>query len=177
MASRLSMCDRPSMRSNVLYIEKLKGNDCQKFVVYSSGLYGFWTHWTDKGTVPCWEDHSLCEGGHKEQTLRQNFLLQGFSEKKGKQVFVYLTPAAAEGLLAQLTEKETLRGMVIRVTRTSANNGRLVCEILRDCATRRIVAKELDPFDSIMNFLKVSDEKRDPNRSLGTIPLPMEDVA
>ena len=165
------------MRKDVLYIEKLKGNDSQQFVVYSGNLFGFWTHWTDKGTVPCWEDHSLCEGGHKEQTLRQNFLLQAFSTKKGKQVFIYLTPAAAEGLLAQLEHEELLRGLVVRVTRTNKDNGRLTCEILRDMAKRRIVAHEIDPFDSIMNFLKVSDEKRDPNRSLGTIPLPMEDVA
>jgi hypothetical protein len=104
-------------------------------------------------------------------------LLQAFSTKKGKQVFIYLTPAAAEGLLAQLEHEELLRGLVVRVTRTNKDNGRLTCEILRDMAKRRIVAHEIDPFDSIMNFLKVSDEKRDPNRSLGTIPLPMEDVA
>jgi hypothetical protein len=169
----IATCDTPTHRATILRIVRLEGDDRQSFVVYSNALRGFLSHWTGTKTVICWEDHSLCEGGHKAETQRENFLLHAWSVKEGKQVFVYLTPTAAEELLMQVGDGQTLRGLRITVWRTAKSKGRLHVNIEGGyTGDARKIPPELDPYDSIMRFLKVPDVDRVNRRSLGSFPEP-----
>ncbi len=167
----LSRVDRPTRNRSVLWVERLKKDDQQSFILASAKLFGFHTHWTGAKTVPCWQNHDFCEGGHKEESLRENFLLQAWSLKRGKMVFLYLTPQAAEQLEDQVGAGVTLRGVPVVVTRTKANNGRLNIVVSEFTTAQKLSTREVDPWESIMVFLKVPREIRDQRRSLGTIPV------
>jgi hypothetical protein len=169
----ISQCPLPKVKESVFYIERLQGNDTQSFVVYGSKIWGYYTHWNGTKCVPCWEDHSYCDGGHKEHTLRENYLLQVYSAKKQKQVFLYLTPGGVLSLQSQVPEGHPYRGLVIRVYRTTKGNGRLRCEVERFAEQRKVDAPDVDPYESVMALLKVPEEVwKERRRSLGTIPDP-----
>jgi hypothetical protein len=165
----LSTCDGVEPREGILYVEKGTPGDYRDFVIYSPALRGFWTHYTSKGTVPCYADHSLCPGGHKDSTLRQNFLLHAWDVKKQKQVFAYLTPGAAQSLLLQVGKGVSMRGLMIRVSKTPGKNGRMHVKLVEtQCVDKRHIPPELDAYATIMNFLKVEDVDRPHKRSLAS---------
>lgn len=172
----LSRIDSPSRNALVLYIERLKGDDQQSFVIASKKLYGFYTHFTNKRSVPCWENHDWCEGGHSEETMRENFLVQAWSLKKNRMVFLYLTPGGARQLEDQVKPGTPLLGLPIIVTRTRKDNGRLNVQVSEFVTNKHIAGREIDPWESIMSFLKVPKAIRDQRRSLGSIPKPLLDV-
>lgn len=176
MKPQISTCSKPTLRQNVLFVERLVGNETKCYVIYSESMYGYLTHYNGK-TVPCWENHDYCEGGHKEETLRENFLLQAYSQTRGKQVFLYLTPGAAKQLLEQIPEGTSLRGLCIRVTRTEKNKGRLHVQVEEHKERRRLVTPLIDPRESIMRFLRVPKEVQEGQGRMDVIPLPAEDVA
>lgn len=153
-----------------LWVERLKGNDSQSFVLASNTLHGFYTHWTGSRNVPCWENHDFCDGGHKESTLRQNYMIRAWSLKKKKMVFLYLTPGAVMELEDQMGDEKQMMNIPIVVTRDARNNGLLHVQISQFTSTARISSKDLDPWESIMNLLKVPENIRQLRRSLGTIP-------
>lgn len=176
MTREISMCDAPTLRPNVLYIERLDADDQQTFVVYGSKIWGFETHYNGHRTVPCWADGS-CEGGCNEETKRQNFLLQCYSQKKGKQVFVYLTPSAYTQLMEQKAPSTPLRGLTLRVRRTEKKKGRLYVAVDEHAQAKRIVAEDINPKESIMRFLKVPRASQTHGNELVSIPLPEADLA
>ena len=176
MTAQLSRVDRPTRNKRVLWVEKLKGNDRQEFIIASEKLYGFHTHYNDR-TVPCWENHDFCEGGHTVGTLRENFLLRAWSLKRSKMVFLYLTPGAAEELEDQVEAGATFRGLPVIVTRSTKDNGRLHVLVSQFTTTQRISSTEIDPWESIMNFLRVPEEIRAQRRSLATIPVELRSRA
>lgn len=172
----LSTCDRPRIRKGILFIEKLKKNETQKFVCLSPVLRGFHTHYTkDCGTTPCYKDHSLCEPKHDPETLREYFLFHAFSSKKNKQVFVYLTPGAFDQVQVQIPDGCNLRGRMITVTRTDADNGRLnvkVGEVFYNDGNS--LPEEVDAYASIHNWMKIPlpDETRHPSLAGGGEHMP-----
>lgn len=170
MMHRLSSCGAPRARGDVLWVERLKGGDNQSFIVVSNKVYGFYTHWTGAKTVPCWENHDLCEGGHTENTLRENYFLQCWSLKSNKAVFLYLTPEARNQFFAQTNAGKGYVGIKLNVRRTGAKNGRLIIEVDDNSLPKLIRCKELDPYISVLTFLKVPKQMIEQARSLGTIP-------
>jgi hypothetical protein len=170
MQSKLTPCGAPKMRGDILWVERLKGGEESKLVVCSNKVYGFYTHWTGSRTVPCWENHDLCEGGHTENSLRENYFVQCWSQKKNKQVFLYLTPEARNQFFAQMEGNKSFLGQTIVVRRTGAKNGRLLVELAQYAEPKLIRVKELDPYLSVLTFLKVPSQMIEAARSLGSIP-------
>lgn len=168
--NRLSSCGAPRMRGDVLWVERLKGGEEGKYVICSNKMYGFYTHWTGQRTVPCWENHDNCEGGHDDNSLRENYFLQCWSTKKNKQVFLYLTPEARNQFFAQVEGGKSFQGLTIIVRRTGAKNGRLLVELAQYQEPKLIRAKEIDPYVSVLTFLKVPKQMIEQARSLGSIP-------
>jgi hypothetical protein len=167
---RLSTCNEPRARGDLLWVERLKGGEEGKYVVTGHRVYGFYTHWTGQRTVPCWENHDLCEGGHSENTLRENYFLQCWSLKKNKGVFLYFTPEARNQFFAQVEGSKSFQGVTLIVKRTGAKNGRLNVELSQYDQPKLIRTKELDPYLSVLTFLKVPRQLIEAARSLGTIP-------
>jgi hypothetical protein len=175
---KLSTCSTPTPRHTVLWFVRLTGNEREKFVCYSPQLRGFFTHWTGKKTVACFEDRSLCEGGHKEETVRENFYVHAWSMKLGKQVFVYLTPSAAEEMEMQAGKNKDWKGLQFDVFRTPSDKGRLHVHVQGHSLSivKQGVPPEVDAYDSIMRFLKTPDSDRKFRRSLASYPQPESDV-
>lgn len=162
----LSTCDRPRPRKGILFIERLKAMESRKFLCYSPVLRGFLTHYTEAcGTTPCYKDKSMCQPKHDEETLREYFLFHAYCTKKKKQVFVYLTPGAFDQVQMQIPDGALLRGRVITVTRTDADNGRLNVTVGETYFTNgQTLPEELDAYASIHNWMKIPlpDETKHP---------------
>lgn len=170
MKEQMTSCPRPARDRTVLWVERLKGNDEQEFILASNELYGYYTHWIGARNVPCWKNHDFCEGGHTEASLRQNYVIRAHSQKRNKMVFLYLTPGAVIELEDKLGDEKEWKGIPLIVTRDSRNNGLLHVRVSVYRERQRISSKDLDPWESIMNFLKVPKHVRDQRRHLGTIP-------
>lgn len=170
MERKLSTCGAPRARGDILWVDKLKGGEEGKYLICSNKVYGFFSHWTGQRTVPCWENHDLCEGGHNENTLRENYFLQCWSMQKNKGVFLYLTPEARNQFYAQVETTKSFNGLTIVVKRTGAKNGRLNVELAQYVEPKILRVKELDPYLSVLTFMRVPKQLIDQARSLGSIP-------
>lgn len=127
----ISRREEPQHKEGVLWVECLKGNESQKFEVYSPAIMGCEMHWMPniRRTVPCFENHDLCPGGHSEKTLKWRAYVHAYSLKRKRQVFVQLTWDAWCSWKSQLPDGKILRGSLIQVHRTNADNGRLWVEV------------------------------------------------
>jgi len=135
-------------------VERLSGSDSQQFLVYSPELRGFLTHFVAGRNVPCFGDDSLCEGGCKTANLRENFLLHAWSLKRSRQVFIYLTPGAAEQIIDQIAPGGSLRGRMLRLTRSRTDKGRLRAELGELAEGLKSIPPEKDFMASALNLLK-----------------------
>jgi len=70
MKSKLNRQSALPPPKEVLWVERLKGSERGKYTVYSPHIDVFFTHWIGR-TVPCYSDHSRCEGGHAEREARK----------------------------------------------------------------------------------------------------------
>lgn len=172
----LSTCDRPRPRKGIYFIERLVKLESRKFLCYSPCLQGFRTHYTKaEGTTPCYADHSMCIPKHDEETLREYFLFHAWCPKKKRQVFVYLTPGAFDQVQMQIPENATLRGRMITVSRTDADNGRLnvqVGEVFYN--NGQTLPEEADPYLSIHNWMRIPlpDQTKHPKLAGGGEEMP-----
>jgi hypothetical protein len=177
MSSKLNRQDKPPASKEVLWVETVKGGQSQKFKVYSPTFYGVWVHYNPKpkGTKPCFEDHALCDGGHEEETLRWYAYLHCWSFKLGRQCFLQMTKAAAEMLQEQVKEGTTYRGLVIEVTRSAADNGRLTCRTNEWMTSNgKTMPQAMDPTKSLFHFWRVEQRVERLNHRLfgGEITFP-----
>ena len=127
----LTRSNTPPGKTGVWWIECLKGNDVQKFLVYSPEVQGLEMHWrpAERRTVPCFQNHDLCPGGHSEKTRKWRCYVFAFSYKRHKNVFVQLTKDAWDSWLSQVKPGASLRGSTINVHRSEKDNGRLWVEV------------------------------------------------
>jgi hypothetical protein len=123
--------DRPAKDPNILWVECPEANTSSRFVIYSPQHMGMEMHWFPEQhrTVPCFEDHSLCPGGHNPNTVKWRAYLHAHSERRDEAVFLQLTDEAMKSWLKKLRPGVTLRGQIITVHRTTKKNGRLWVEV------------------------------------------------
>jgi hypothetical protein len=151
---KLRTVKAPTRRPDVLWVERLTGNDSQQFVIYSPELRGFVTHFVAGRNVPCFHPDHECDGGHLETNLRENYLLHAWSLKRKRQVFVYLTPGAAEQLQEQLAPGASLRGRFLRLTRTTSKKARLHADLGEVAEGVKSIPPEKDFQASALNLLR-----------------------
>ncbi len=127
----ISRSDVAPHKEGVLWVECLGGAESHKFTVFSPCVQGVNMHWLarEKRTVPCFQNHDLCPGGHSEKNLKWRCYVHAYSHKRHKQVFVQLTDDAWQSWLHQLREKQNLRGQTIILHRSEKKNGRLWVEV------------------------------------------------
>lgn len=119
----------PPRRRDVYFVESPKANESLCYTVWSVEIYPVYTHWTGTHTVPCYQDHSLCDGGHKLLNMRWKGYLFGYSHERAEPVFAQLTQEAANQLMDQIADGTSLRGLRIRLSRSKKNKGRLSCHL------------------------------------------------
>jgi hypothetical protein len=127
----LSRSATPPGNEGVYWVECLKGDDKQKFLVYSPEVQGVNMHWrpAERKTVPCFVNTAYCPGGHSEKTRKWRCYVFAHSYRKHKPVFVQLTKDAWTSWLHQLKPGANMRGSTINVCRSAKDNGRLWVEV------------------------------------------------
>lgn len=161
-APALSAAPNRPGHKDCLWVQKTDPGDKDTFLALAPAMQGMWTHWRGegRGSVICFEDHSLCAGGHDEGTLRWHGFLHAMHYEKNRQCFCYFTPEGARHFLDQLNEEEPLRGLKFVVRRAKKKNGPFYVEIC-DGPTpdMRRMAKHRDARASIYRYFKIQPPK------------------
>jgi len=166
----LNRSNVPPRPKDVLWIERLKGTESLRFTCYSKSFWGLWTHWSGSRTVPCFENHDHCIGGHDEATMRWKGYLHGWSQRKNRVCFCEFTPGAARELLEQVPDRQSLRGLHLIVSRTKTSKGRLHCSIDGVPLHASRIPPEADPMASLWHMWELDPMSHLVNRSLVTAP-------
>jgi hypothetical protein len=114
--SRLRRQDRPPPVKRVTQIMTVTGNERISGVVISEAIWGFWTHWVNDRTRPCYKGRGHCDGCDQKAPSRWKGLIEVWENLKKPPVFVELTPSAAEELIAGLLDND-LRGSRVVIQR------------------------------------------------------------
>jgi len=97
--------------------------------ILSHEVVGYYTHWAGT-TVECLQDADICPGCKTRLPQRWKGYLQCWDALKRKEVFVELTPDAAQQILLQRSAERSLRGLRIKAWRVGRNpKGRIMVEI------------------------------------------------
>jgi hypothetical protein len=177
MSRKLNTSSSPPRRSSVLWVECIRGNERQKFTVYSPVIFGVYQHWTGRRTVPCWENHELCQGGHRESTLKWRGYIHAWSYTRNSAVFVQLTGESIDCWWNQIARGVSLRGQQIYVVRSKADNGRLFVEVDK-YSTRDAnkLPEPLDPRESLFKMWGLDASDQDLRSSLVSTPEELPDL-
>lgn len=153
----------PPKKEGELWIERLKANAKKAFTIYSPSLWGVWTHWNGSRSEPCHREEKKCNGCKAGFPRRWKAYLHAYDQRRHGPVFIELTPTCARQLLDQVGKGITLRGLVIVLERTKANNGRLSVQLQTQGADPERLPKHLDPYDTLMNIWGLSAKREDVN--------------
>ncbi len=85
--------EKPARDPGILFVECPAANTSSRFLVYSPQIMGMEMHWlpSERRTVPCFEDHSLCPGGHDPATVKWRCYVHAHSKNRDEPVFLQLT--------------------------------------------------------------------------------------
>ena len=178
MKLELDRCDKPERKAEVLWIETVKGNERQKFIVYSPSIFGVYQHWTGKRTVPCFKNRDHCPGGHKEGNRKWRAYVHAWSFKRSEPVFIQLTDEAVNKWYRQISKGLTLRGQIIYVIRSEKDNGRLHVEVDPNVhPDPKRLPPEVDPLPSLWRMWAIEPSTMQLNSSLVSGPDDIPDLA
>lgn len=165
----------PPRKREVLFVQSPRPNESLKILVYSPSIWGCYSHFRNRKTVPCFENTELCPGGHSELNRRWKGWLHGWSYDRNEPVFVQLTVEAANQLQEQVPATVNYRGITILVSRTAKGNGRENCiwESQYTIKPDHLMPQPLDPRRSIFNLWKFDYTDEPLARHLNGDPPPL----
>lgn len=136
----------PISKSPRMQVVRLKGSQRLRGVILSKHFVGFQIHWNPsiRRSLPHFDELERCEGCQKKLPEKTVWYLHLLSTDKG-QVFVELPPNAARGLLDQLAEGESLRGLWVTISRSQADNGRVRAVVDDQLQRRTDLPPAVDP--------------------------------
>lgn len=142
-----------------LFVLRVKGDKMHVITIYSESLWGVWVHFgnASKKSSPHFSDESRCPGCISKTPKRWKGFLHGFDSTLSQEVFLELTPAAAQSLLSQLGDRGPLRGNRIQVKRSGAANGRLQISVLTACTNPEQLPPGKDPQSSLLKLWGYDD--------------------
>lgn len=175
--AQLTRDDSPPKREGELWVERLKGSRTKKFTLYSTKIWGVWTHWNGKKSMPCVKPECECAGCVNKQPKRWKAYLHAYDHARRCQVFLELTPTATRSLLEQIGRGVSLRGATITVTRTSSDKGRLLVQV-NDVPTIPSMLPEVkDPLKTLLDFWEIAEEPTGMNHGPVMVPEQIPAVA
>lgn len=160
-----------------LYMLRMKGSKCLTFTVWGSKVRGVWYHWNKGHSEPHYQDEKQCPGCVARQGKKWKGFLHVYCSEMRQEVFLELTRACAKSLVEQLGRAPSIRGAVIQVKRTGADNGRLYVTILNPCKSPELLPPEKDPRPSILKLWGLTEEEIERWLSPSVDPEAREDFA
>jgi hypothetical protein len=144
-----------------IFILRMKGQKALTFTIWGSCIRGIWVHWAGDKSIPHFRDVEQCYGCTKQHPKRWKGYVHCYCSEMRQEVFLELTPASARSLRDQLSHRGSLRGAVIQVKRTTADNGRLYISTLTPQSNTDAFPPEKDPRPSILKLWGVDDADAD----------------
>lgn len=135
-----------------LYMLRMKGNKCLTFTIYGTKVRGCWYHWHKDHSEPHFQDDEQCPGCKARQAKKWKGFLHVYCSESRQEVFLEVTRACAASLMQQLGGASSIRGAVVQIKRTGADNGRLYVTVLTPVKTPEILPAEKDPRPSILKL-------------------------
>lgn len=155
---------------NSLWILVTRKSQRNEFVCYSPKWQGYWTHYTPKGTVPCWHDPELCFDGCSEKTRRWYGFIHGYATKQKKVCVAQITMVAARDLRQQLAPGASLRGAVIEISRGDGPNAHVHASITRHPLKEpETLPPFIDTEPSVRAFWKIKEADAFLDRGIGIL--------
>lgn len=163
----LNTGDMPARPDTLHWVETLDAGAKVRFAIYSPQLWQVWTHYTGR-TKPCFKNHRLCEGGHKEETLRWYAYVFGWHFVECRRTFLQLTLGAARMLREQIATGVSLRGMTVDAMRPGKKQGPMKIQVVQYCKNDvERLGPDCDPHASLFKLWKVNNVGKPMNLKLG----------
>lgn len=148
--AKLNREDRPPQGPKPLKLVRVKRGWKAVYTILSTSLFGVWTHWDGRTTIPCFKAKQRCQGCANAMPKRWKAYLHCYTTEADKDFLLELTPRACNMLLSEVPEGKMLRGLKIRVERSpGGRNGRLMASIVgTDPHVQRLPAAK-DPYNTL----------------------------
>lgn len=165
---QLDVCPLPPKPGPEMFFQRMKGNECHTFTIYSKSLFGINVHFVGKRSSPHYRNEKKCPGCRAKNAKRWKGFLHCFNHNLSQEVFLELTPKSAQSLLSQLGRGAAMRGNRIQVKRTEGDNGRLLVSILTACDKPDQLPEGKDPLGSLLKFWGIDELDPDGVADAGT---------
>jgi hypothetical protein len=124
----------------------------QMYIIVSTVPWGQWTHWFGRRSHECRRDSGTCEGCKDGWPEKWQAYLHVTRPERGWEGFLEMTATAWKILEAQIKDGTTVRGCIVRLSRTKGGaKGRYLIEVLE----RRIPEDDLPPAKDPMPTLRM----------------------
>jgi hypothetical protein len=128
-------------------IIRLEGGESKQYHSLSPAIHEYMIHWDPivRRSVHCLEDPTLCEGCKREMPTKYRGYLC-IENTVRRQAWVEITNECALDLLAQTATYDSLRGLMIKLTRTPSSKGRLYVDVLiHQARDSKLLAADASP--------------------------------
>lgn len=120
---REANCPPPS--GPQMFVHRLKAHESLNCVILGTKIVGYWTHWDGKATLPCNGADDDCSPCKRHLPKRWKGYLHVYDTQRKRQVFLEITPVAAECIKRDIPSEQPMRGIRLNITRAAGDKARL----------------------------------------------------
>lgn len=133
------------------FILRLKAKKSTQLQVWSKSFWGITIHFNvvANRSMPHYDDNKKCPGCSEGWPAKKKFYLFGWCEQRKQELWVEFTEAKALAIQRQLPSGCSLRGLLMYVTRTNSDNGRLNYVISKDRMSEELLGRDRDPMEAL----------------------------
>lgn len=150
--------DTPPKSGDRFWIIRVRANQTKE-VVAAGKLWGFWTHWDGKKSIPCTGADKSCYGHERGLPLRWKGFVWCYDLEKRAYCYVEITPLMAEQINQQLPEGEALRGWWLQFRRGNGDKSRCKVVVERRYHTPEALLPDRDPIKTLSDLWDLTDKK------------------
>lgn len=117
-------CDKPPPPKSTIWVTRIRGNATMR-VIACGKIWGFYTHWDGRKSIPCTGEDKDCHGHCTGMPLRWKGYIYAYQLEKQQYCFIELTPLMAEQINFQLDpDMPSPRGYWIEFRRGGGDKAR-----------------------------------------------------
>jgi hypothetical protein len=147
MAESLVRGAAPPAPHKTLEVFRVTSAESSMFVCCCGSIYGQWVHWFGRRSHECSQDKGNCEGCRNNWPCKWKGYLHVCSGSLMSEGFLEVTATCWALLLQQLPDRQNLRGVRFRLSRTKGGaRGRYLVEVLEAKADLGKLPEERDPY-------------------------------